>query len=210
MNYKVGGIPPVRTIPAGTNLLISGPPMTGKYDVLLDFLGSGSDNVVVISTHHSNEEIRSAIAERRASQGKSGDIHVVDCVSQMQRSGSTNSTDTVYVSSPENLTKIGVGFTEFFTELESETARVGFHSISHLLMYADLKAVYKFLQVMTGQIKNANWISAMVYDPSMHETRTSHTVQEPFDGMIETREADGHRELRVRGLDPEPTEWEEY
>lgn len=202
----MGGGFPETPISGGTNLLISGPPMTGKYRLLLDLLGGSSDNVVVISTQQPAGSIREDLAERHDTSEQN--VAIVDAISRLRGFDTNGNDQTRFVSSPANLTQIGVGFTDFFARWEHSPTRVGIHSISQLAMYSEVKTVYKFLQVLTGQIKNGGWISFAVLDPSMHEDQARYILQDPFDGIIETRDAgDGGQQMRLRGLGVAPTEW---
>jgi hypothetical protein len=44
----------------------------------------------------------------------------------------------------------------------------------------------------------------------MHDERTLHTMYEPFDTVINTRENDGERELRVRDGRQSATPWTRF
>lgn len=202
MSYRLGGDWPISEVPSGTNLMISGPPMTGKYELMHEILTLDEDNVVVISTNDPERKI--AIDYESIDSQQFG---IIDCVSKYQGLDADDSENRKFIASPKNLTRIGVAFTDFYSKWEQEPTRVGLDSLSNLLMYSDLKHVYKFIQVMTGQIFNAKWISVMTYDHSMHDEQTNHTLQDPFDGLIETREDNGSREFRIRGLEPGSTEW---
>jgi hypothetical protein len=143
-------------------------------------------------------------------------IGIVDCVTRQQGIDAVEETDTVkYANSPDNLTRIGVKFTDIvdvFQEhpIDGQTG-VGIHSLSQLLMHSDLKKVYQFLQVLTGQIRSAGWFGAAVIDISDSDHDRYETLSHHFDGLVETRENyAGCREFRVRGLGPQTTEWSTF
>lgn len=196
-------------------VLISGPPLTGKYELLLELLALHTDRIIVVSTKNQaariEEQFRS-IADDVLDEH----IGVVDCVTQQQGPQEVEETERVkYANSPDNLTRIGVKFTdivETFHEqpFEGQTG-VGVHSLSQLLMHSDLKKVYQFLQVLTGQVRNAGWFGAAVIDVSDADDERHVTLSQHFDGMVETRENDaGSREYRVRGLGPQTSEWSTF
>jgi KaiC/GvpD/RAD55 family RecA-like ATPase len=196
----------------GTNLLVTGPPMTGKYTLLLELLTRSSDAIVVITTKNGGEKIRTDLGALRDIDPTH--VGVVDCVSQQRDVDNVTETETSkFVSSPKNLTQIGVEFTDLFErfhEREHRT-RVGLHSASQLVMYANLRQVYQFLQVLTGKIQSAGWIGGVVLDSTAHDEQTIYTLQELFDGVVETRESsEGRREMRVRGLAAEATPWQPF
>jgi hypothetical protein len=208
--YRLSDSLPVDAIPDGSNLLISGPPMTGKYDLMLQLLIESCENVVVLSTKNSADRIRDDVADVPA---PSPEVGVVDCVSRQRNLGPTSEGElTKYVSSPQNLTQIGVKFTvlfdRFYEEQPEEFTGVGLHSISHLLMYSDVKQVYQFLQVLTGKVQSAGWLGFGIIDSSIHDEKTQNTLQNLFDGVVQTKRGEnGERRLRVTGLSSQPTDW---
>ena len=45
-------------IQAGQSVLVAGPPMTGKYQLLFEILGSAADRGIVVSTGEPADEVR--------------------------------------------------------------------------------------------------------------------------------------------------------
>jgi len=84
---------------------------------------------------------------------------------------------------------------------------MGLHSLSQLLMYADVKTVFRFLHILTGRISSADALGVCTLDSEAHDGQTVHTVRQLFDGMIETRTGRDSREFRVRGLDGVDDGW---
>lgn len=69
----------------GTNLLISGPSMTGKRDIALDILAHGGndgdgDGAIIVTTKDSGQQILSEYKSRLDTTP----VGVVDCVSKQQ------------------------------------------------------------------------------------------------------------------------------
>lgn len=192
-------------------LLVTGPPMTGKYHFLLRILSTHCDGVIIISTKNRSEQIRTDY-QALADQTPDDHIGIIDCVSHNDTLGERNDTTvTKYVASPQNMTAIGVKFTELFEEFynhpELEHVGVGLHSASQLVMHADIKRVYQFLQVLTGQVRSAEWLGITVFDTSTATDDEARLLQHHFDGVVETRENNGTREYRVRGLTPQTSDW---
>jgi len=202
------GEPPLEELSPGTAVLVAGPSMTGKYELALSLLAASSDAAVVVST---NTPASRVVEDYRRIAGDVPDGHlgVVDCVSHDDRTRSTPERGRVqYVNSPRNLTRIGVAFTETLDSFGADL-RVGvaLHSVSALLMYADVETVYKFLQVFTGQARSRDAVCIGVFDTTGDEEQRN-LVGHHFDGVVETREnEDGEREHRVRGFEAGVTEW---
>ncbi|QZY00713.1 RAD55 family ATPase [Halobaculum rubrum] len=191
----------------GESLLIAGPPMTGKYALMLRLMAEAGDRGVLITTGDPVEQARADYAEVAGVAPES--VGVVDCVSK-QQGGELVEDDLVrYASSPKNITDIGMKFTdlyEVFRETEGSVG-VGINSLSELLMYLDPQDVYQFVRVLTRQTENEGWTTIAVINSTMHDEQTLHTMYEPFDTVINTREENGARELRVRNRTQTATAW---
>lgn len=194
-------------------ILISGPPMTGKYQLYLQLLSSYADNVILISTKNSAariiddfREVAGDIPEER--------LGVIDCVSHNDAvEDPTDSLTVKYAKSPNNLTQIGVQFTELTEVFEAQSGHTGtgIHSLSQLVMHSDMKSIYQFLQVLTGQIRSAGWFGVAVIDTSIDTEEELRILHHHFDGVIETREDESAgRQYRVRGLAPTVTDWKSF
>lgn len=199
-------------IPSDAAILIAGPPMTGKYELVLRLLSQHADRVIFVTTKNGFERLRDDYRRIRGDFDES-QFGIVDCVSYHQPVEATG--PVKFADSPENLTRIGVKFTELFEALDGGGSPgelgVGIHSISQLLMHSEVKQVYQFLQVLIGQIRNARCLVVAVVDASTTDDDTLRILQQHFDGLIQTRENDtGVRECRVRGLAASTTPWMEF
>lgn len=195
----VGGV--VDAVPDGSSLLISGPPMTGKYDLFVELLAAGP--AIAVATDTDAATLREDYGELAPDQR----LSVVDCASRPRGLETADDDATRYVPGAGNLTRIGTTFTDLVEDRSDGDVRVGLHSLSPLLIYSELRSVYRFLQVFTGQVHSADWLCLATFDPTMHDDRTVNTVLDPFDGVVETREHRGRREARIRGIDPRPSDW---
>lgn len=200
MCYQVEVGDMVETVPDGAALLVSGPPMTGKYDLFVRLLAAGE--AIAITTDTDAPTLREDFAAFSAPER----LSIIDGASRTRGLDTPDREDVRYVPGPGNLTRIGTAFTDVVEDRTDSGVRVGLHSISPLLMHSELRSVYRFLQVFTGQIQAAGWLCLATFDPTMHDEQTVNSVLDPFDGVIETRE-EGRREARIRGIDPQPGEW---
>jgi hypothetical protein len=205
----------IEEISADDTLLVAGPPMTGKYELMLQLLVAFSDQYIIISTKNGAERVRDDL-RRVAGDLPDEYIGVIDCVSHRETMDDVKESEiTKYVSSPQNMTGIGVKFTDLFGRFHDELHRghtgVGLHSISQLLMHSDVKTVYQFLQVLIGQIRSTEWLGIAVVETAVTDDENLQLLQHHFDGIMETREnPDGRREYRIRGLTPTATDWRQF
>lgn len=188
----------------GQSVLVAGPPMTGKYELVIEHLAA-HDGAVVVST---NQPAAGVIEDYRAVDGEEERVGVVDCISRGDRNGGVPESERVtYVNTHRNLTRIGVAFTEMLDSF-GDGVGIGLHNAAALLVYADMETVYKFLQVFTGQAGTREATCVVALDTGGEERQE--VLAQLFDGVVETRESDGGgRERRVRGLG-EDTEWQKF
>ncbi|SFG14773.1 RecA-superfamily ATPase, KaiC/GvpD/RAD55 family [Halopelagius inordinatus] len=186
----------------GTNILLSGPPLTGKRSLGLDVLAEGTENgdgAIIVTTKDGAKRVLSDFDKRVSYEGKP--VAVVDCVTRQQGLGDIRDDDRVkYTSSPVDMTGIGIKLSEFlqafYQDRHIEQNRVMLHSLSTLLMYADLQTVFRFLHVFTGRIQSVDGLGLFAIDSTAHDDQTMNTLKQLFDGIITTRE-DGDPEIRL-------------
>jgi KaiC/GvpD/RAD55 family RecA-like ATPase len=212
--YDVGDSLPVNELDSAA-ILLSGPAMSGKYELLLDFVveaekhGEGS---LFVTTNENAEAILGDI------EGRTGDLpsglRLVDCVSEQQSAGGRFPEERVeYVNSPGDVTGLGIGVTEQlrrFAEAGTERTRVAFHSLSTLLMYSEIETVFRFLHVLTGRIDSVGGIGLFSLDPTTHDEGDVNTLKQLFDGEIQLRDAEDGTQMRFAGLPGTPEGWIRY
>ncbi|SFR42055.1 RAD55 family ATPase [Halogeometricum limi] len=189
-------------VPPGTNLLISGPPLTGKRSLALDILASGAetgDGAIIVTTKDGAKRVLADFEKRTPYEGKP--VAVVDCVTRQQGVGEIRDDDRIkYTSSPVDMTGIGIKLSEFlqafYQDRNIEQNRIMLHSLSTLLMYADLQTVFRFLHVFTGRIQSVEGLGLFAIDASAHDEQTMNTLKQLFDGIITTSE-DREPEIRL-------------
>lgn len=214
--YNLGTDLQNTTVRPGTNLLVTGPPMTGKSELAYKILAEGAnrdEGTIVVTTKESGESVLSTYQEHVAELDRSR-VGVVDCVSKQQGMQTAAQTDVVeYASSPVDMTGIGIKLSEFiqsfYQQREIQWTRTLLNSLSTLLIYSDLQTVFRFLHVFTGRIQSANALGVCVVDSTTHDDQTMSTLKQLFDSEIEIRRGEESKpELRVRGIEPGLTEWQ--
>ncbi|MUW14932.1 hypothetical protein GJ633_09845 [Halorubrum sp. CBA1125] len=187
------------------SVLVSGPPMSGKYDLFNRLLAEWCDSPVVISTGRTAEKVRADY--ERITDRDGDDVTVIDCVTHQQGDKRPDTPTTKYVGSAGNLTDIGIKFTDVVEASAGRQRAVGIYSLSQLLMYWDPERIYRFTRVMTSQTSGEGWPFVGVVGSTAHDEQVVHTLHEPFEVVVETRVADDDREFRVRGRVDRPSEW---
>jgi hypothetical protein len=206
-----GGTPlsPDRLEP-GTSVLLAGPAMTGKRRLMFDLVGGTPDETaILVSTKRDADRFRRAFTETLADPDD-WDVRVIDCVTRGRGMRQVrDSAATRYVSNAGDLTGIGIassGFMREFYHADVE-ARFGLHSLSTLLMYADLQRVFQFSHVMTGRMASSGISGVFSLDTTSRDNESLDVLKGLFDALVEVRDTEAGPEVRVRGGDFGPRQW---
>jgi KaiC/GvpD/RAD55 family RecA-like ATPase len=184
----------------GTNLLLTGSPLSGKRSLAMDVLAEGTadgDGAIVVTTKDGAERVLQDYENRTPYGGKP--VAVVDCVTRQQGADVRDSDRIKYASSPVDMTGIGIKLSEFlqaFGDRGIDRNRIMVHSLSTLLMYADLQTVFRFLHVFTGRIQSVDGLGLFSIDSSAHDEQSLNTLKQLFDGIV-TVPDDGDIEIRL-------------
>ena len=186
-------------VPPGTNILVSGPPLSGKRRLAMQSLAVGArrdEGTIVVSTRDSAARVHDIFAPLVEGEA---DIAMVDAVSQ--HIGRSTDTDTTsYASSPRDMSEIGVKFSEFiqsfYTDQQREHNRVMVDSLTTLLLYSNLQTVFRFLHVFTSRVENVDGLGLYTIESTAHDAETLSTLDQLFDGTIDV-DADGTATLTL-------------
>lgn len=100
------------------------------------------------------------------------------------------------VGSPSDLTGISMPVSDLLERAGGRPVVV-LDSTTTLLMYADESALFRFLSVLTGQLRRVNGVGLFLLEEGCHDERTVRTFQQLFDGRIDLEP----ERVRVRGVE---------
>lgn len=203
-------------IRGGSNIMMIGPPMSGKDDIINTIIYNGlkeNNSAIVVSTREPGERVLEWF-EHNDQNISDAHIGIVDCVTKTLGMGASDTENIKRASSPVDLTGIGVKISQFFEDFLMKRniphTRLCINSLSTILMYSNIQTVFRFLHVFTGRVKSANALGIYVVEDEMHDPQTIATLKQLFDGMIEIKSNDYGYSMRVIGLTPRPTPWFNY
>lgn len=201
----------------GSNIMLIGPPMSGKEIVLNYIMYHGAakneNAVITVTTRESATHILEWFQVNNLSLPMSR-IGIVDCVSKTLGGAAVENANIKIASSPVDLTGIGVKISqfleEFFMKKNNQKIQLHINSLSTILMYSNIQTVFRFLHVFTGRIKAAGALGIYVIESGMHDEQAIATLKQLFDGMIEIKSENDKNLIRIIGVSPKPTPWFEY
>ncbi|MFB6189410.1 MAG: hypothetical protein ABEI57_05970 [Halapricum sp.] len=200
---------PIEPLPAGTNVLVTGSPLDGAREILFELLARTSEEEGLIFVT-ADTDYQSAVEtyEDRASAFDPSRMCVIDATQAPE--GAENAS-VRYVSSPSDLTGIGIEFSSLYESLRAsglDQIRFGLDSISTLLIYADgFRPVYRFLHTITSRIRTADGLGVFTIDPDAVEDEAFATVAQSFDVRVDVRDGEDGPEFRLQGHEGRPEGW---
>lgn len=200
----------------GTNIMLIGPPMSGKDDLLNYMVYNGlkeGNAAVIVATREPGESVLNWF-KRYNLDIPMQRIGIVDCVTKTLGTRAIETENIKMASSPVDLTGIGVKISQFFEDFWMKKGfrktRLCINSLSTILMYSNIQTVFRFLHVFTGRVKAAEALGIYVVEGGMHDEQAITTLKQLFDGMIEIKTAEDRNFIRLVGLSSKPTPWFEY
>ncbi|NJD53475.1 MAG: recombinase RecA [Candidatus Methanoperedens sp.] len=201
----------------GSNIMLIGPPMSGKEAILNHIMYNGAvkneNAIITVNTRESAVHILEWFKEHDLNLPMSR-IGIIDCVTKTLGGASIENENIKIASSPVDLTGIGVKisqfFEEFFMKKNTQKIQLYINSLSTILMYSNIQTVFRFLHVFTGRIKAAGALGIYVIESGMHDDQAVATLKQLFDGMIEIKSVEDKNFIRVVGISQKPTPWFEY
>lgn len=179
--------------------------MVGKKALLTGLLAERNDRaaiaVVTDGDAHSFLETLEEVAPADR-------IAVVDSTSGL-RSESSHDDRIRSVSSPGDLTGIGIAVSEFADRFAQRglPARVGVDSLTTLSAYADGQQLYRFLDAISQATTDRSASFFATLHTESLEREVLSTIGPLFDARIELRETDRGTELRYRPRNGGSSEW---
>jgi KaiC/GvpD/RAD55 family RecA-like ATPase len=194
-------------IPFGSNVLIYGPPFTGKEVLVSVFMAEGLKKGIPalwILTEKSPKEIRNEMTFVVSGYEEYEKLGLVRYVDAYSRSMGDDSQDpyTDYVESPtdyESIQKAVETAAKQFKE-KHKYYRVGFRSISTLIAYLDPATAFRFLSPVVGRRKRDGAVGMYTIEKGVHGEQEIQMIGSLMDGMIEFKIENLNTFLSVRGI----------
>ncbi len=206
-----GGLSP------GSNILILAPAMSSGenlgYSVARPLPGEYS---LVLSTVRRSVDLLEFFSSVNIDHRRIG---IIDAVTKLSTPDIRDSTQVCYVSSPSDLTGIGIKFSSLVESIfagefhESGDAlfpppiRFYVDSLTTLLMYRRLEVIYQFLHAITAKLKKMEAIGIYALNNESFDEKTLSLIKQLMTVMIEVKHEQNGELLRIRGLPGVSQDW---
>lgn len=193
MSYQFGYPDIGIEVPPGTNLLLLGDLFSGKDIFSKEFIKEGLDNGEACIFVSTNDPVVETVEDF-----KDYDLEflgIINCISTRSDlpNDITYADQLRFVSSPTDLTMIMAFINEFldiFRGKDVPGIRIVFDSISTLLMYSNLKTIFKFLHVLTNTVKSRNAVLLMTMEEGVHDKIEISSLERLNQGLITMAEGE--------------------
>lgn len=195
---------------ANSTLLLSSSFATETEESCTDLLRPGpasESNVLWISYSRSpDEQLRQWQCHSADRPAEMGMVSVEDSTRSVASASSGGSElmgankPIETVSSPNDLTGLGIRITEFLADWEDNDNRtvVCFDSLTALLQYVELETAYEFLHILTGRMAALDAFAHFHMDPDAHDQQTIESISTLMDAVVRTE--DGEQIVRTRNI----------
>jgi KaiC/GvpD/RAD55 family RecA-like ATPase len=206
----------IKGIRGGSNIMMIGPPMSGKETIINDIIYKGlksGEAAVIVTTKEPGENVIDWFNYNNL-EIPLENLGIVDCVTKTLGVPTSETSNIKRASSPVDLTGIGVKISQFLEEFwmkkNIRKTRLCIVSLSTILMYSNIQTVFRFLHVFTGRVKAAGAIGIYVVEEGMHDTQAIATLKQLFDGVLEIKLEEDSHYIRVVGFGKKSSPWYEY
>ncbi len=205
-------------IPFGNNILVYGPPFTGKEVVINGFVAEGLKKgvpAVWVITDKLPSEIREEMMFMLQGYEEYEKMGLVKYVDAYSRSiGVEDVEDNVtYVEEPTDFKAIMKAVDDISKDLlkEHKYYRLGFRSISTLIAYLDSASAFKFLQPFCGRRKRERAVAMFAIEKGMHDEQDIQMIGSVTDGIVDFKLEQLKTYLAIKGLgDVQSRAWIDY
>ncbi|OKY78567.1 MAG: KaiC-like protein ATPase [Candidatus Methanohalarchaeum thermophilum] len=192
----------------GTNILFTAPPLSGKNAFSRNFFYQGlKDNegcVYVTTTEETNSILKWFKENKEVDLDEfEGHFGIVDCVTKSQELSEIKGKSIKYASNPGDLTDIGVKISSFLKDFyksdDLDGIRLIIDTISVILMYSNVKTVFRFLHTFSGRIRSTDAVALYILEEGDHDRKTIQTLKQLVDLSLEAEESEGNRMIKFSG-----------
>ncbi len=180
------------------NILLLGPSCTEKTTLAYHFtaigLKSKNEHVLFLTSDTTPTNIKEKASS--LDLDLNGDLSFIDCYSSTIGSPSKEPNVTS-VPGPQSLEDMSFAISDIINKTAGKKLRVVFSSLSTLLLYNPKDSMLKFLQVVSGRLRNAGATVLFLVEEGVHDKQIISTVEHIIDEKYSIIDKGGSFEFSV-------------
>jgi hypothetical protein len=177
----------------GTNVLVLAGALSDEKRAhcgdLLSVAPAGELDVLRVSYAQSADELVEKWRDRHGDlPARTGVVCVGDQASLTDGDPAVADLDGVAVTTanPNDITGLGMRLNNYLGDHDPDTRLVVcFDSLTQMLQFADIRSVFKFVHMFTGQLREVDAVAHFHMDPDAHDQQTISRLKPAFDEAIE-------------------------
>lgn len=205
-------------IPAGSAVLVYGPPFLGKEALAHRFVQHAVEAgvpAICVLTNTATADVRNELAQGSPGYVEGEARHLARFVDTYSRSiGAEDGwPDAQYLDGALDLNGISLAVNKAQAGVigEHDAHALVLDSISTLVAYSNAGTAFRFLQTLIGRTRRVGATSLFLMDHGMHAEADVQMFKHLMSGVIEVRDANGKSQMRVEGLGaPVGVGWVDY
>lgn len=205
-------------IPAGSAVLVYGPPFLGKEVLARRFalanLVQGTPALFVL-TNTEAADVRRDLGEAEPKYGQAEDKHLARFVDTYSRGigAADKFADAEYLDGALDLNGVSLAVNKAQAGIiaKHDAHALVVDSVSTLIAYSNAQTAFRFLQTLIGRTRRVGATGFYLMDQGMHTDADVQMFKHLMSGTIELREASGKTQVQVQGLGaPQGPGWVDY
>lgn len=201
----------------GTNILILAPPFSLGEELARTFARLNDGEYAIFLT--TDEQVQDLVRSLHTCNFDISRVGIIDAITKSSSPQSADSLAVKYVSSPSDLTGIGIKFSQisesiFTGKFPSDESgiypppvRFCVQSLSTLLMFRKLEVLYQFLHVLSAKLKKMEGMGVYLLNNESFDEKTVSILKQLMTVVVEVRGGDNRMEMRIRGAGGSVLDW---
>lgn len=165
------------------NIMILGPSSVEKSILTYHFIQKGlklkNQSVIIITADSTPTNIKDKATSNNVSFSGEN-LYFIDCYSSTISAPSKEPNVTT-IPGPQSLEDISFAITEMINKNAGKKLRLVFHTLSTFLLFNPKDSVIKFLQVISGRLRNADATAIFIVEEGVHDKQLISIVEHIMD-----------------------------
>ncbi|MBS3060057.1 MAG: AAA family ATPase [DPANN group archaeon] len=188
-------------IPEKSAVMLLGPPGAGKSTFTFEMTYTNlNDKVpcIYLTTNDKPDMVRRKMLAFNFDISKHADLMIfIDGYSWRRSPGNSGG---YLLKSITNLTDAIITIKTAMKDNDFKNGLFIIDSLSDFLLYNEPQELYKFLQIITAEIKKTNSVGLVSIEEDLHDQKAISTLSYLTDGVMKMKTADGQRQLQIQKM----------
>ncbi len=180
-------------------IMILGPTGNEKTCFAFQFANAGAskgENVYYITADSGPDDVINKAATIGVNL-KQKEIKFLDCYTSTLGTKTEVNKEYISIPGPSALNDLSLAINEAIKESAGKRMRVILHSLSSFVLYNPKESILKFIQVISGRLKNADATVIMLVEEGMHEKQLLSAIEHSMDERFIIHDKGGSFELEI-------------